>query len=337
MASKFAGNGWNVCLKSALGLSFLLISSSCISPRNEEHCTSIAPFFLKGRIIVGTSEIDKKMETVTGGGSIVIYGLEEKKVLKNRKTSSPVYRVAIAPNGETIATNQGNEAITIIDSNLDMIAEISAEGAVNDLVFAPDSKLLAFAITNVNDETKGGVLLYDLKTRKTERLVVDNECGSRAAAFSPDGKRLACGSNKGIRLWDVAKKQWLATLKHGVSNSISFSSDGRYVSSGALDRTVRIWSLSTYELVETLDDFKKPVTKVAFSPKGVVLAAQCLDDTIRLYDVKNKKIINTYTSKHTIHDFAFSTSGESILVAKQNTVEEWNFKTGIKSIHMLNP
>ena len=63
------------------------------------------------------------------------------------------------------------------------------------------------------------------------------------------GTLLAAGSFYGvIKLWDVVKKESVATLEGhaGSVESLSFSQDGTMLSSGSEDGTVLLWDIARY-------------------------------------------------------------------------------------------
>ena len=56
-------------------------------------------------------------------------------------------------------------------------------------------------------------------------------------------------------------------------NNVAFSPDGRALASGGSDKTVRLWDVATGEQVRTLEGHTRRVESVAFSPDGRTLAS----------------------------------------------------------------
>ena len=83
-------------------------------------------------------------------------------------------------------------------------------------------------------------------------------------AFSPDGQRLASGSDDStVKVWDSATGKELFALKGHTAavTSVAFSPDGQHLASGSSDRTVRIWESTT--------------AKEMFALKGPYICGQC--------------------------------------------------------------
>ncbi len=90
--------------------------------------------------------------------------------------------------------------------------------------------------------------IWDSTTGK-ELLALKGHAGAVwSVAFSPDGQRLASGSNdKTVKIWDSATGKELFTLKGhaGRVMSVAFSPDGQRLASGSNDQTVKIWDSAT--------------------------------------------------------------------------------------------
>jgi WD40 repeat protein len=74
-------------------------------------------------------------------------------------------------------------------------------------------------------------------------------------AFSPDGQRIASGSeDQTIKLWDIGTGQCLHTLSELTdwAYSVAFSPDGQRIASGSRDGTIEFWEVETREHLRTL-------------------------------------------------------------------------------------
>jgi RepB DNA-primase from phage plasmid/WD domain, G-beta repeat len=85
--------------------------------------------------------------------------------------------------------------------------------------------------------------------------------------FSPDGRFALSGSDKTLRLWDIATRQCLRIFEGHTDSvkSAAFSPDGRFALSGSSDKTLRLWDVTTGQCLRTFEDGATPV---AFSPDG---------------------------------------------------------------------
>ena len=74
--------------------------------------------------------------------------------------------------------------------------------------------------------------------------VLHVESSVYSAAFSPDGKYIVSGSNKGIiQLWDAETGEILQLPLEGHEDvvwSVAFSPDGKHIVSGSYDKTIQL-------------------------------------------------------------------------------------------------
>ena len=146
----------------------------------------------------------------------------------------------------------------------------------------------------------------------------------RSVSFSLDGT-LATGSGDGtIRLWDVAARQNITTLRHGDRVlSVSFSPDGT-LASGSEDGTVKLWDVVTQQDIATLEGHAYTVWSVSFSRDGSTLATGSGDGTVKLWDVAARQNITTLRHGGWVLSVSFSPDGTLASGWADGTVKLWD-------------
>ena len=139
-----------------------------------------------------------------------------------------------------------------------------------------------------------------------------------------------------ISLAKAQKPRLIIPIGHtGSVKSVAYSRDGRYVVSGSEDGTVKLWLVSTGQLLHTLqvstDILKGPieVKSVAFSPDGKYLASTFYDK-IKLWEVSTGKLVQTLGG-HSIfaYSLAFSPNGQYLASGTSDkTIMLWEIPKG---------
>jgi len=109
-------------------------------------------------------------------------------------------------------------------------------GSIGDIKYSPDGRYIAVA-------TSIGTELLDAESLSLQRLLQGHTGRVLSVCFSPDGTKLASGSeDTTITIWDVATGTELTTLwgHSKLVSSVSFSPDGTKLASGSLDRGIKI-------------------------------------------------------------------------------------------------
>lgn len=164
-----------------------------------------------------------------------------------------------------------------------------------------------------------------------------------AVKFSPDGKMLAVGGYKDVRLIDPVSGDVVATLAGHADyvRSIAFSPDGKQVAGagGAPQQfgEIKIWDVETHRLVRTMQGHKDCIYSIAWSPDGKLIASGSYDKMVKLWDVATgKETLNLQDHIDAVFAIAFSPDGKRLASASQDrTVKIWNVATG-KRLYTLS-
>ncbi len=152
------------------------------------------------------------------------------------------------------------------------------------------------------------VRLWELSDRGAS-LRQTFECHSdqqRRVSISQDGKWLASGSGsydggesigKKVELWKLkpeSGERLLHQILEGHSRdafSVSFSIDGKWLASGSLDCTVKLWKLSDIgaSLRQTFKGHKREVLSVSFSPDSKWLVSGSVDRAVKIWSLDTGK------------------------------------------------
>jgi WD40 repeat protein len=241
-----------------------------------------------------------------------------------------VRELTFPPDGRRLLVLQLDGAIRSWDLVRNEAAVVSRIPA--DLVFgqvlSPDGRLV------VGLEGRAG-RLWDVATgRKVADLPGPFTKEQCAAAFFPDGRRLAYSTDDGvIHLWDVASGAEGRPLagRSGRVRALAVSADGKRLASGAAypDDTVRLWDVATGKGV-VLRGHRNEVKAIAFRPDGSRLVSASLDQTARLWDGATGRLVATLKG-HTgfVWHASFSPDGRRVVTTSEDgTLRLWDAADG---------
>ncbi|KAL5640139.1 hypothetical protein ACGC1H_007430 [Rhizoctonia solani] len=162
------------------------------------------------------------------------------------------------------------------------------------------------------------------------------ESAVNSVAISPDGNRMASGSDDGsVGVYDMHTGAVVAGPFQGHTDmvwSVAFSPDGRHIASGSADNTVIVWDAFTGRIVTgPLKKHTSVVHSVDFSPDGRHLVSGSSDKTIIVWDTYTGAITLGPLEGHSedIMSVAFSPDGRLIASSSLDlTIRLWDASTG---------
>lgn len=186
-----------------------------------------------------------------------------------------------SPDGKLLASGSWDDTMKIWNvATWSVVHSLPHPESVWSISFSPDGTTLA------SIDFKGTVRLFDTNSWKVRRQfkLLDT---AGFVVFSPDGKLLALMGNHGVALVDPATGKVVRDLSHPRSpQAAAFSPDGKRLASVSWDGTLRLWNVSTGEQLEILTERGGQFRDVKFAPDGLTIVTSSNDSTVRLWDVR---------------------------------------------------
>jgi WD40 repeat protein len=197
----------------------------------------------------------------------------------------------------------GVRARTLAEAPADREPRVGHADAVRAVAWSPSGSRLASAGADAK------VILWDTATGAVVRVIEGHEDEVTAVAFSPDPSP---ASGQG-------------SLRPAGAGSGQAGQAGRWLATGSLDGTARLWEATTGAERHKFGGHTGPVTSVAFSSDGGWLVSGSWDGTIKFWDTETGQELRSL-SEHANSVQAVAVSPDGSLVASgswDRTVRLW--------------
>lgn len=251
---------------------------------------------------------DRKVLATVVGFELQLRDAASGKIIRKWATGQYVSPLAFSPDGKTLAAGiaewgehggrGGKEhgGVQIWEIERPRLLRTIPDDKPNQFVaYSVDGKYLA---TSSGESVK----LWDPATGEPTRIFP----GIFRAAFSPDGRSIACpaagrSAKEGVGRVDLYNLRDGSLVKSFLSETaaakswltcITFSADGRLLAAADWNGTVTLWDVTTGQRKLTLTDHQAGVLSVAFAPDTATLATGSEDQTLRLRKLPSELVVN---------------------------------------------
>lgn len=221
------------------------------------------------------------------------WDLTTKQCLKTWQTNSPVWQIALSPDGQWLASAHENGTIQLrnINTEKDLIVLSDHAGAIRDLAFHPHRNLLASASS---DRT---VKFWHIPTGECVGTLDDHSESLWAIRFNPQGTYLAsvC-ADRGVKVWDVKTGECLRVFSIDTvqMNGIAFSPNGQILAFACQDKTIRLWDIECDRQIRILQGHRMGVWGLAFSADGQILISSSGSAQVKFWQVDSGQCWKTF-------------------------------------------
>jgi WD40 repeat protein len=258
-------------------------------------------------------------------GLVTVWDARSGKKLAQMGAGSQVNTLAVSSDGTRVAAGLNSNEVRLYSladgKPLQKLANMGQTGAF----WVPGSQRL------LSSDGSDRLISYDYSSGARSETPVDGFAQLISLAWSPDGTRLATGSERGaIFIWDGTSGRQMQVFSDPRSRErlykVAWSPDGKQIGSIG-SQTVWLWDAATGSPPRELKTSGGTLSDLAWSPDGSQLAALSFDGQLSLWNAHSLSRLRTFSVNPYSGDVAWSPDGKTLATAG-NGIFLWDPATG---------
>ncbi|XP_078259965.1 WD repeat, SAM and U-box domain-containing protein 1 isoform X2 [Rhinoraja longicauda] len=250
----------------------------------------------------------------------------EKLAILNQPSESPVRVCKFSPDTNYLVSGAADGTVALWDVRRKKLRRTSSveDGSIIACDFSPCGNYF------ITGSTSGELTVWDCQMKCLLNVKTAHDLGVTCCEFSTqpikDGSRLqgflmaSCGQDNRIVFWILSNAGCELRMKYSLNRhtapvlSCCFSSDGRILVSGSVDKSIIIWDSISGVPLHTLTQHKRYVTACAFARYLPLIATGSMDKTVNIWRIG---------LKNTPDDHLATKPGHSVQYWSEDEVRSW--------------
>lgn len=234
--------------------------------------------------------------------------------LRYKAKSIPVTHVCYSPNGNLIASAQGQAVRLWVSTIRGKSIEFRTHfGIVRSVQFSPDGSNL---LTASDDKS---LKIWVTSKRKFLTSLSGHTNWVRFGTYSSHGHLIAsCSDDKTIKIWDPVTSKLVHTFNEvrGAARYVKFHPSNTCVGVAMATGAVKLYDLKMMKLLQYYPCHDGSVNSLSFHPEGIFLVTAGSDCTSKIMDlIEGRAILSLEGHKKAVTAVAFSNSGKNFATA----------------------
>jgi WD40 repeat protein len=198
----------------------------------------------------------------------------------------PVTGVAMVPGTRKVVTSAYDGAVALFDLDSRQVDLLGYHRHLVNRIVVDDAGKRAASCSS--DYT---ACIWNLETLRPERVLRGHSDDVEDFVFVGDKRGVSASRDKRILVWDLETGAVERVLEGHEKDVLALACHGGRLFSSGDDRTLRVWDLTTGELLALWGPFENETDTCAFDPLHGRVVLGCDDGCVRVFDVASGALV----------------------------------------------